>query len=175
MTTSIDLRSAGSKSQRKIRNFLLQPLIQIRIAAWSALASAVFSLAIALVFYFSLRSLAEAFSNVGHLDDETINRTYNMFEGVRLSALGLLLTQVLVSVVVSIVTTHRLVGPTVAFRQQIRALINGKYGQKVILRNNDAFQEVALDLNELSEQLQKESQKKSGPSAENKSSRAVNE
>ena len=166
---------SGSKSQRKIKNFLLMPIIQLRIATWSAFSAALFSLGIALVFYYTLRHFSESFADIGSMDDETINRAYQMFEGVRLSALGILLAQVVVSVGVAIVTTHRLVGPTVAFRRQVRAMINGQYDQKVTLRNGDAFTELASDLNELSDQLKREPKGEGRSSTSENRSRVINE
>jgi methyl-accepting chemotaxis protein len=60
-----------------------------------------------------------------------------------------------VSVVITILTTHRMVGPTVAFQRHIQALIAGNYDARTNLRPDDAFQEVAADLNALSEVLRK--------------------
>ena len=170
--------STDPKRQHRFRSLLLQPVIQLRIAAWSAFASAIFGFAIALVFYYSLRSISNAFVDIGHLDDETINNAYQMFEWIRISALTLLISQVFVSIAVSLVTTHRLVGPTVAMRRQIRAMINGHYGQKITVRDSDAFTDMAEDLNELSEQLSKENRKQpvsALASDDEKSSKAVNE
>jgi len=59
-----------------------------------------------------------------------------------------------ITVAVSIFFTHRLVGPTYAFRRHIRELKNGNYGSRVVLRKGDAFQEVAEDLNDLAVTLE---------------------
>ena len=55
---------------------------------------------------------------------------------------------------VAIVFLHRLVGPTVALRRQGEALKNGDYSARVSLRRNDAFSELADDLNELAALLE---------------------
>ena len=176
MTKATYSNSKDPKQKHRFKNLLLQPVIQLRIAAWSAFASAIFGFAIALVFYYSLRSISNAFADIGHLDDETITNAYQMFEWIRISALTLLVSQVFVSIAVSLVTTHRLVGPTVAMRRQIRAMINGQYGQKITVRDTDAFTDMAEDLNELSEQLSKENRKQPASTSDSvKSSRAINE
>lgn len=149
---TIDVRKPGSKNQRRWRNFLLQPVIQMRVAAWAALVGALFSLAIALLFSWALGGLAEAYTRAGAPEEE-VATTYQILEFTRLGALALLLSQVGASVITAIVTTHRLVGPTVAFRQAIRSMISGQYGRKLMLRPGDAFTEVADDLNTLSETL----------------------
>lgn len=168
---SRDQDNGESKSLGKL---LLRPIIQLKIAAWSALLSALFGLAVAMLFNFSLTNLSNSFVDVGHIDDETIARLYSIFEGVRMSALGLLLGQVLVAIVVSLVMTNRMLGAASAMKQQIRAMINGHYGRKVTLKNGDLFNEVADDLNELSEQLRRDTRKETTSSTES-NAHAVNE
>jgi signal transduction histidine kinase len=67
----------------------------------------------------------------------------------------ILLSYLALIVTISIVFTHRLIGPTIAFRRHIRALTEGKYQSRVVLRKGDAFIEVADDLNKLAETLEK--------------------
>ncbi|MCP5057023.1 MAG: hypothetical protein GY937_09910 [bacterium] len=45
--------------------------------------------------------------------------------------------------------TRRVMGPEVAFRRQVEALKNGDYTARVLLRDGDAFEDLANDLNEL--------------------------
>ena len=66
---------------------------------------------------------------------------------------GVVLLYLGVTVGLSIYYTHRLVGPTIAFRRHIRSLIDGNFESRVTLRKKDAFMEVADDLNELAAQL----------------------
>ena len=62
----------------------------------------------------------------------------------------------LVSIItVTILYTHRLVGPTIAFKRHIRELISGNYDSKVNLRKRDAFEDIADDLNNLADTLKK--------------------
>jgi signal transduction histidine kinase len=65
----------------------------------------------------------------------------------------LLIFYVLTNMGVTIIFTHKLVGPTVAFRRHIRMLTEGRYDYRTTLRKGDAFQEVADDLNHLSAHL----------------------
>ena len=57
------------------------------------------------------------------------------------------------NVAVTILYTHRIVGPAVAFRRHVRDLIEGRYDAKLQLRPNDDFAELAQDLTELSETM----------------------
>lgn len=49
--------------------------------------------------------------------------------------------------------THRIFGPALAIRNHVKALLAGRYGEKVILRKFDEFKPLADDLNTLSERL----------------------
>jgi hypothetical protein len=53
--------------------------------------------------------------------------------------------------IVAVIFTHKLIGPTIAFRRHIRMIAEGKFQYRTKLRKGDAFQEVASDLNKLSE------------------------
>jgi signal transduction histidine kinase len=69
-------------------------------------------------------------------------------------SLRLVLGYLLLVLAVAIVQSHRLVGPVVALRRQVEALKNGDYTARVALRRNDAFNELADDLNELATLLE---------------------
>ena len=47
------------------------------------------------------------------------------------------------------------IGPTVAFKRHIRALREGNYDSRVVLRKGDAFDDVADELNLLAQALAK--------------------
>ena len=66
---------------------------------------------------------------------------------------------VLLNLCASIYFTHKMVGPTVAFRRHIAALKEGRYDAKIKLRRGDAFNEVASALNELSDVLHSKTEK----------------
>jgi methyl-accepting chemotaxis protein len=58
---------------------------------------------------------------------------------------------------VTILYTHRIVGPAVAFRRHVRDLIEGRTDARLKLRPNDDFGPLASDLNELAERMQRAS------------------
>src|SRR5690606_825027 len=55
----------------------------------------------------------------------------------------------------SVLFTHKLVGPTIAFRRHIRSIADGRYNARTYLRKGDAFLAVADELNSLSEVMQR--------------------
>jgi hypothetical protein len=62
----------------------------------------------------------------------------------------------------TLIWCHRLVGPVVAFRRMLAALLAGDDSARVRLRRSSAFHELADDLNALAEQL---SEKDAAPQA----------
>jgi nitrogen fixation/metabolism regulation signal transduction histidine kinase len=69
------------------------------------------------------------------------------------------------NVAVTVLYTHRIVGPAVAFRRHVRDLIEGRYDAKLKLRPNDDFAQLASDLNELSETMARQQQPPPAPPA----------
>jgi len=58
-------------------------------------------------------------------------------------------------IVVTSVYTHGLIGPVLPIMRHVKALQEGLYSHRVKLRKHDAFQELAGDLNELAEVLER--------------------
>jgi signal transduction histidine kinase len=76
----------------------------------------------------------------------------------RLSILGFFFSGLMVTA--SIIYTHRMVGPVVAFSRHVKELAQGNYASRVKLRKGDAFQTFADELNALAEGLQSMKAKK---------------
>lgn len=68
---------------------------------------------------------------------------------------ALVLLYVSIMIVLSIYYTHRLVGPSYAFRRHIQEMMQGNFTSRITLRKGDALHEVADDLNALAEALSK--------------------
>ena len=139
--------------KRRITNFLLQPLVQLRIGFYQVALSIIFVLSLAYYLYIKLVDFAEVIATLTEADEQVYQMLTEYLITVGKAGLSFGVLYILVTFAITIYTTHRLVGPTVAFRRQIRSLINGQYGKKISLRLGDAFTEVADDLNELSDSL----------------------
>lgn len=140
--------------KRKLSNFLLQPLLQIRLGLYSIILSLVFCLSLVGMFYVNFYRFYDLVLELTDLRDEVTEILQSYLHGM----IGWLVigTSIYftITVVISIFFTHRLVGPTYAFRRHIREIKNGNYSSRVVLRKGDAFQEVAEDLNELAMTLE---------------------
>lgn len=150
-------RSSGGKSatKRSLSGMMFQPVIQLKIAAYNALIASIFSLVLALLFYKNLEMFANTFIDHTQADDQTISQVYHHIEGVRIWALLVLIGYIGVSVAVSLRITQQMVGSTVGFRRHIRAIANGDLSKRISVKRGDAFQDVAEELNYLTESLAK--------------------
>lgn len=142
-----------SFAKRRVRNFLLKPLLQVKLGLYSVLLAIAFATIIGVVYYNEFKGLYEIALKFTDLPDEFQEL---FFAHMRESAnwiVSILVIYVLLTLTISIIFTHRLVGPTIAFRRHIHELIAGNFDSRIVLRKNDAFIEVAEDLNRLAEKL----------------------
>jgi hypothetical protein len=143
------------KQKRLVRNYLLQPLLQVKLGLYAILISILFTLTVGAILYVNFSGLANAIFLLTDAEAEVREILLEYWRGTRLAILGSFFIYFTATVVVSVLYTHKLVGPTVAFRRHIRLLREGGYHARTFLRKGDAFREVAEELNQLSEVLEK--------------------
>jgi methyl-accepting chemotaxis protein len=153
------LRSLGLDERRKARNFLLKPGIQLRLPLYVLLLSFTFVL-LAVLFgnlYFEQTyvTLLQTTTQSEYVQRLLARQTQEFRE----LALLLLSGYVLLMVVVTVIYTHRLIGPVIPMLRHVKALREGRYTHRVSLRKHDAFTELADELNELAETLQNSSRR----------------
>ncbi|MBC7662051.1 MAG: hypothetical protein H7249_20340 [Chitinophagaceae bacterium] len=144
-----------SAQKRKLSNFLLQPLLQVRLGLYSIIMSVVFGLGVFTIIYINFYKFYDLVLELTDLREEVTEILNSYIHGVVLWLVLALVVYFLITVAISIFFTHRLIGPTYAFRRHIRDLSKGNYKSRVVLRKGDAFQEVADDLNDLAVALEK--------------------
>lgn len=143
----------SGRHKRRIRNYLLEPRVQLRLGLVNVIMSLAFAAtSLGILAYHQRQREARWLELSGVSPDmQAILTAYQVELFVILAGLGAVF--VILSVGLSILFTHRMVGPTYAFRRHIRALREGDYDAYTGLRPNDAFEEVAAELNELSAAL----------------------
>ncbi len=137
--------------KRRLSNLLLQPLLQTQIGLYCIALSLIFTALIGIVLYQNLGSLYDVFFTLtdGKVKLHAVVTAY--LQNIQAWVLLCLGAYILSTIGISVLYTHRLVGPTVAFRRHLDAIEAGDYSYRTILRKGDAFQEVATRLNEVSE------------------------
>lgn len=146
-----------SASKRKFSNFLLQPLLQVRLGLYSIILSVLFGLGVFTIIYVNFYKFYDLVLELTDLREEVTEILNTYIQGVVLWLLLALFVYFIITVGVSIFFTHKLIGPTYAFRRHIREMTKGNYKTRVNLRKGDAFHEVADDLNELAVRLENSS------------------
>lgn len=145
------------KASRSIKNYALQPLLQVKLGLYSILLSFVFALIIAGILYFNLAKFSSIVVQLTGVEDEVTDLLDQYIAPAKIQVLIALVAYVLVNIVVTVLFTHKLIGPTIAFRRHIRMIAEGKFQYRTNLRKGDAFVEVAQDLNNLSALLEQRS------------------
>lgn len=149
------IKSLGYREERRARNYLLQPALQLRLPLYILLLSSLFVLLGLLLgnLYFE-QTYVTMIQNTTQAEylQQVISEQLHEFKTL---SLLLLFVYVLLTVVITTVYTHKLVGPVIPLSRHIRALTEGRYAHRVKLRRNDALQDLAGQLNELALKLEK--------------------
>jgi hypothetical protein len=145
----------GGKAKRRVRNFMLQPLLQVKLGLYSILLSMLFAIALGAILYHNFHGLVGSIVLLTDAEDEVNDLFMDYWRGTQIWIYLCFFIYLLATVLVSVLYTHRLVGPTIAFRRHIRSIADGRYNARTYLRKGDAFAEVAEELNRLSEIMER--------------------
>lgn len=145
---------AKGRRNRRLKNWLLMPGFQIRMGVYAIGLSGIFAGAATYLFYKKFERTYRVILDLTDAKEEVTQILSRDFRAIAFQLGACLLAYVVANVAISIWLTHRMVGPTYAFRRQIRHLIHGNMKARVRLRDGDAFREVAHDLNELAAKLE---------------------
>ena len=150
----------GGKAQRRLRNFLLDPLLQVKIGLYAIILSVLFAAALGFILYHNFHTLVADVVELTDAKQEVEEYFQKYWLKAQIWVYLSFAVYIGATIAVSVIYTHRLIGPTIAFRRHLRSLAEGRYGARTYLRKGDAFFEVADELNSLSEVLER---KNGGP------------
>ncbi len=145
----------NQSGRRLLRNFIIRPGVQIRYLVYILSVGLVFML---VMFSFMLMTLTRMFSQAAQI----ANIEYDIQLAIQNAIISAWIVFALsciafagLSAVIGILLTHRVFGPIVPIRRHLAALKKGNYKQVTQLRQHDELKEVADDLNQVSELLEK--------------------
>jgi methyl-accepting chemotaxis protein len=152
------LKRLGFNENRKARNLLLKPGLQLKLAFYVLLLSLGFVFITVLFgkLYFE-QTYITLIDNTTQSEYIQAIVTQQIHDFKSLSLLLLAVYTVMI-VLVATVYTHRMIGPTLPIMRHVKALKEGFYSHRVKLREYDCFQELADELNELAETLEQQKQ-----------------
>ena len=149
------LKRLGFSEQRKSRNLLQKPVLQLKLALYALLLSLGFLFVTVLFgkFYFEQTyiTLVENTTQAEYVQ-AIITQQVHDFKSM---SLLLLAGYIVMMVVLVAVYTHRMIGPMLPIMRHVKALQEGFYSHRVKLRRYDSFHELADELNVLAETLEK--------------------
>src|SRR5262245_1165143 len=77
-------KGPGGKAKRRVRNFLLQPLVQVRIGIYSILLSVLFAGALGAILYFNFFGLVDSVVMMTDAEDEVRDIFKSYWHGAQL-------------------------------------------------------------------------------------------
>lgn len=142
--------------RRSIRNYLLEPKLQLRLALYVGVSTL---LAVAAASYFVGYMYQPLLNSLIQGTDKLAPQIFELlYENTMATVLIITVFTLLYIFIMTLLViwySHRFVGPIVAFRRHVKALIAGNTSARVKLRKYDAFTELADDLNALAEHYSK--------------------
>lgn len=144
------VQDEGVVKKRKLRNLLIKPQGQLRTAMAVFAAGFVFLSVLFAILLFRLNNLIQDLANNIAVPEQAVSDTAWT---LLVTYAVLLFSFLLCSVVIVLFATHRYLGPMVPIERLVKALREGRYDERVRLRKNDEFQDLADELNLLAETL----------------------
>lgn len=139
---------------RKWKNFLLMPKIQIQLGIYMLSLALVLFISLGTTIYRKMGEIVEIVVELTDVEDEIRDILVTYLGDISWWILTTLFIYISLNFLLSIIYTHKMIGPTYAFRRHIKQIKEGNLKHRTHLRKGDAFVEIAEDLNELSDFLQ---------------------
>ena len=140
-------------SVRKIRNFLLLPDYQIKLGLYTIGLAVAFFIAISFIIYHKLGEIVTLIVQLTDIEDEVKDVLINYIADLSWWGLLSIFIYIFANFSLSIIYTHKMIGPSVSLKRHVKSLINKDYQVKTYLRKGEALKDLAEELNKLSEQL----------------------
>ena len=147
------------KSSRTWKNFLIDGDVQFHLFYFFLGVSVLYSGVLAFVLITGMSEFVQLVLNLGKFDGEVQEVFLENWNNTKWILICFLAAYVVGVGALTIIYTHRLAGPMVAFKKHIDELKAKNFSSRVSLRKSDQFQELALKLNELAETMEADSSK----------------
>lgn len=142
------------QTRRRIKSLLIKPELQLRLPVYLLLVTLIFACASWAVLQVAFDGLYEFTFDQGNIGEQVGDVLRHHIHIVATVFTLLIVMYVLLTIGLSIAYMHKLIGPSIAFKRHIHALNDGNYASRILLRQGDAFEEMATELNELAAALE---------------------
>jgi hypothetical protein len=147
-TTGAALHGAPPRaSRRKLKNYLLYPGLQLRLAGYLAAVAGALSLAVGVLLWRAYREASALVVLGDPRADEVVAAMLARDDLVRLMWMGAVMAAVVLALLaLGVVVTHRIAGPALALARMCRAIASGSLCRPRALRHGDLLVGLADEL-----------------------------
>jgi hypothetical protein len=155
LLSSILLERNAMKSVRKIRNFVLDPQLQLRFAGNVTMILALFAFAIVAYAQMAMHEIIDLLSQTPGLLVATIEELTSVISKFLGGFFAILAVFVVGTASFIIMQTHKIAGAKYAILRSIRSTTSHpNQPEKVSLRQADFLQDIATELNQLYDKIE---------------------
>jgi methyl-accepting chemotaxis protein len=140
--------------RRQVRNYLLDPGLQLRLAGWLVVVATALSAALGWLVWRAWSESSKLVSLGDPRSDEVVSALLRVEDRTRMLWIAGVLGGVLVALLVlAIVVTHRIAGPALALARTCRAVADGRLAPARPLRRGDLLVGLADEVGGMVEAL----------------------
>jgi len=152
-TTGVERQVDGGAHKRRIRNYLIDSSIQLRLASYLVAVACLISLGMGWLLWSAYRESSRLMMLDPRMDEMLVGLMARE-DRERMLWLGIALVAVILCLlVVALVVTHRVAGPTVAIAQTCRRVGAGDLSRPRPLRRHDLLVDLADEVSLMIEGL----------------------
>lgn len=145
----------SSKKDRKFKNYLLNPKMQLRITIYfMVLGLAIWGFMLALL-HNQTQEVQSILANTSEIAIATQSEISEILGDILKVASAFFLISLISAFVYGVIVSHRIAGPMFAATQLTKELRNGNYKARRQIRPYDELSPVIEELNQLAEDLEK--------------------
>ena len=151
------MSSSSPSQKRKWKNILLAPSFQFRFGFKMAIAAIIAGSANILLFYHYMHENYEIFIDslleAEMLNSQMVSFLYHEFYYVFKIMILITLAFAAFCLILGILSSHSIIGPSVAFHRVFQEIQNGNRDARIKLRPKDEFKDIAEDFNKMMDQI----------------------
>jgi len=142
----------GGIENRTSRNLLIKPKAQMKFLLLLSLGFLILAV-LAVVTMAGFGSYLQTLQDTHQIDTQTVILVASYVDSHLRVVAGVAGVFAVLGVAFGVMLTHRIYGPVVQIRGHLLKMNNGDYSGRIKLRQDDDFQDLADDLNSLTESL----------------------
>ena len=141
------------KSQRSLRNLLINPAFQLRYIFWMSATGVALIGLYSTIFYLYMRENYAILVDLSPMDQSAKDQLYRELGEIIIKLGALSAVFLTVIAVFGLILSHRAAGPLFHFKKVFEAIRAGSVDARIHLRPKDDFQEVAQSFNQMMDKM----------------------